>query len=124
MANFVSNTITFPSREKFDSFINTYGGGVDVNSESAVFSFTWIIKDPDSWGVKWDVNNSEHSWISPESNSISFDSAWNVPWPLYDRMAELGIDFSFSWVSEPGAGSDGKGHSSEGKIVIDEEIDS
>ncbi len=121
MANFISNTITFPSRTDFDSFIDSYGGGLDLEKGTACFSFGWIIKNPELWGVKRDVNDSEHSWFSPENNSIYFDSAWNVPWPVYEAMAGLGLEFSFSWQSEPGAGSSGFGHVSEGKVTVDKE---
>ncbi len=81
----------------------------------------------DHWGVKWDAyddidENDEHiGFFRDESCTIAFNTPWDPPFPVYERMAEQGFCFSYTWTAELDGGYSGSGHVADGEVVIDEQ---
>lgn len=149
MPNWCTNTLTFPTREEFDSFIRNYGKG------SRRFSYQWLIPEPktqeeceekyvlhndeereaahlgkdagwfnwyewrwDHWGCKWDaICDREDDFIDEGTLSIFFSSPWCEPFRVYKKMAELGIEFSYTWEIEGGSQGSGGGKSDDGTLL-------
>lgn len=61
----------------------------------------WYIWSVDNWGTKW---NAYDCAINKEHGTISFCTAWSLPEPVIEKMAEMypNLDFHFEVVEEGG----------------------
>ena len=79
--------------------------------------FDWYEWNCDHWGTKWDAYGFPGwSFFDEVNSSVKFLTAWSPPFKVYERMAELKIDFDFSWSEEDGSG--GRGRVLGGKLEI------
>ena len=77
--------------------------------------FNWYDWHCDFWGVKWDAYYSS---ANDRDRHIVFDTAWDLPMPIYKKLAKDGWKFSFTAIGEGDSwGVDG--HSEDGQIIID-----
>ena len=77
--------------------------------------FNWYEWHCDKWGCKWDACIYGEDSFDDGQLSIFFDSPWCEPGKVYEKMAELGIDFSYTWAIE-GDQASGGGKSENGKL--------
>ena len=78
--------------------------------------FNWYDWHWDKWGCKWDaIFYDEDNCFDDEKFSICFDSPWSEPIKVYEKMAELGIEFSYTFVIEGDCWAGG-GKSENGKL--------
>lgn len=68
----------------------------------------WYDWDCANWGTKWDVDDEDISyddidWAIENNTDVDFgfNTAWAPPIPIFERMAEMGIEFDVS-CEEPG----------------------
>jgi hypothetical protein len=66
--------------------------------------YSWCVEN---WGTKWNACRAEISKRSPDSGllEIRFDTAWDAPVPIYERLLALfpQLGFWFSWQHEGSA---------------------
>ena len=69
----------------------------------------WHDWNCEHWGTKWDLSDDEAVFTEDEFKEaenagmldLVFDTAWSPPIPVFEQMAKLGVEFSFS-SEEPG----------------------
>ena len=69
--------------------------------------FDWYAWHNRFWGTKWNAMDTN---IDRNNNSVSFDTAWNFPYPVMVKMTEMFPDLTFTieWIEEQGVISLGR----------------
>jgi len=120
MANLVVNRVAFDCTEdEFKGLIeqycsySEYEGSEDTATPNLDLDFKKVISPPnDKYDYQWVVENwgtSKNAFdtsIDYQHRTITFDTVWNAPYPVIDKLGEL-IPFAFSheWAEE-GMGND------------------
>ena len=81
---------------------------------------SWYEWDCANWGTKWDLSDDDidlddldEAIQNGEDFEWNFDTAWAPPIPVLEKMAELGVEFSWS-CEEPGCEIYMSGEASDG----------
>lgn len=82
--------------------------------------YKWCI---DNWGTKWDACYCEFSQEEDEVMSYQFETAWAVPMPIYEAMAEKFPNLTFDIRSEEEQGWGMEIVGRNGKLSITEQWD-
>ena len=69
---------------------------------------TWYTWRNNHWNTKWNANDVI---INENNNLISFDTAWDVPYPIFAKLSELFPKITISTISEFESGDDTEVHS-------------
>ena len=60
--------------------------------------FNWYDWNVDHWGVKWDAGEDVGAVGDLTSTKgLRFDTVWGPPIPVYKKMAQDGLEFTFRW---------------------------
>lgn len=68
-----------------------------------------------NWGTKW---NACHSNYNDSANSLTFDTAWSIPYPILAKMAEQNPDIKIDGYSEEETGWFDEYNLSDGQVNI------
>ena len=58
--------------------------------------YNWYDWSVESWGTKWNSYSFHVLHDSPDHYEFKFDTAWSVPIPVFDKIAELFPSLEFS----------------------------
>jgi hypothetical protein len=73
----------------FDSLIPLPNGQWD-------YDWAW-----ENWGTKWDACNAEIvEEIDAHCVALNFDTAWDIPKPIFHKLVELGFEVDVEFVEE------------------------
>lgn len=69
--------------------------------------YHWSIAN---WGTKWDAYDYEQRSSEPDLFTFKFETAWSVPEPIFDKLAELHPELRFEIESVDEGGPEYAGH--------------
>lgn len=118
MPNWVSNSVTIDGDEAtLATIAETLAVGATEDSDETPISFNRVIPRPDDeddwytwhttqWGTKWDACNPESELDG--SLYYRFDTAWNAPIPVFERLSVQypDVTITLSFEEEQGWGGE------------------
>lgn len=75
----------------------------------------WYKAQCDLWGTKW---NSHETDFIEDSDFCYFQTAWSCPVPIFEKLAELGVEFSVGYADEDTGSNCGLFTTKEGKLEL------
>lgn len=92
-----------------------YKGDLGREEEKKYGKNNWYDWSLENWGTKW---NSCYTRIQKGTTSmvIEFDTAWDTPMPIYEKLAELGYNFEVRYADEDIGNNCGKFEYIEGEF--------
>ena len=54
----------------------------------------------DNWGTKWDIYDTHCTRIDANTLSMTFYTAWSPPFPIYDKLTDMGFEVNARYIDE------------------------
>jgi hypothetical protein len=104
---------------------NGWKDGVQVGNTPGNW-YNWNLAN---WNTKWDANEVAITWATNDEGelwgmSVSFNSAWDAPYPVFKAMTEQHpkIDWTFDWEEEQGWGGRAQGVGGDYEVLREWDI--
>jgi hypothetical protein len=104
--------------------------GWDELSAEEKMSFTlafsgrdWYDWNVTNWGTKWDAHSPYVHRTGEITATISFETAWSIPEPIFTAIAEQHPELTFEFWSEEEQGWGTEYHAKDGKLVLNTKWD-
>jgi len=65
--------------------------------------YEWSVKN---WGTKWNSDNVKIIDIHENHIALKFDTAWDPPYPIYEKLNEQGLEVHSYWFNDGGSEGD------------------
>lgn len=100
---------------EFDGSLAEYGELLINNKEKYGFE-DWYGWRNANWGTKWNASDSDYD---KETQTLTFNTAWSIPYQILTKIAKDNPDKKFSGYSEEETGWFDEYHANKGMIVVD-----
>ena len=72
--------------------------GTEAFDENGVSG--WYAWRVENWGTKWDIYESNCTRIDANTLAMNFYTAWSPPFPVYDKLTEMGFNVEARYLDE------------------------
>lgn len=79
---------------------------------------TWFEWRTTNWGTKWNATETNWGCRVGDDNTVSFDTPWGEPTPIFEKMQEMFPDSEFSILSSYEGGGEKVFMTIDGKIEL------
>lgn len=118
-----------PDPEHLDEYFETNGSRPDPENpgqhiRTGQTPYNWYNWNINNWGTKWDAGNVVIDDTNKERVSISFETAWDRPEPVFFAMADQHpeLTFEIEWEEEQGWGGIAQGYDGELRTIREWDI--